>query len=157
MIKWVRHLPIFYGLEFENKHFRLTDRATVFMAEIIAIKEAIEYTHERNLRKGNIIADFRSALMALKSPLGRRQILKHIQENIDDFIELHWVREHQGQLGNERADELATVKDMIDCPFNRSCVQLLNDAKRSIIFKCQERWDQSQKGRWIKMFLTGLT
>ncbi|GBM34836.1 hypothetical protein AVEN_204736-1, partial [Araneus ventricosus] len=60
--------------------------------------------------------------MALKFPLEKRQILKHIKESIDDIIELHWVRAYQGILGNERADELATVKDMIDCPFNRSCV-----------------------------------
>ncbi|GBN74284.1 hypothetical protein AVEN_22375-1 [Araneus ventricosus] len=52
------------GVEFGNKQFRLSDGAIVFMADVIAIKEAIEYTHERNLRNVKNISDFRSALMA---------------------------------------------------------------------------------------------
>ncbi|GBM19010.1 hypothetical protein AVEN_125685-1, partial [Araneus ventricosus] len=73
----------------------------------------------------------------------------------DDNNELHWVGGYQGQLGDERADEIATdatVKDIIDYHFNRSCVQLRNEAKRNIILKWQERRDQSQKERWIKIF-----
>ncbi|GBO45415.1 hypothetical protein AVEN_239203-1, partial [Araneus ventricosus] len=88
-------------------------------------------------------------------PWGDFLVSNNIKESIDGNIELHWVRTHQVQLGNEHAYELAknaTVKDMIDYHFNRSCVQLRNDAKRNIILKRQERWDQSQKGRRTKMF-----
>ncbi|GBM40871.1 hypothetical protein AVEN_14795-1 [Araneus ventricosus] len=88
------------GVEFGNKQFRLSDGATVFMADVIAIKEAIEYTHERNLRNVKNILDSRSALMSLNSPLEKRQILSHIKESIDDNIELRWVRAHQNQLDN---------------------------------------------------------
>ncbi|GBM32293.1 hypothetical protein AVEN_71550-1 [Araneus ventricosus] len=126
------------GVEIENRQFRLSDGASVFTAEIMAVRVAIAYSHEKNLSEVRIISDSRSALMAL-NPLGeRRQMINAIKESVNNNIELCWVRAHQGQFGKERAAELAkeaTARDTTDYKFNKSCVQLKNDVKKQILIK----------------------
>ncbi|GBM20627.1 hypothetical protein AVEN_230223-1 [Araneus ventricosus] len=94
--------------------------------------------------------------MALNSLDEKRQVINATKENVNNSIELCWVRAHQGQFGNERADELAkeaTARDTIDYKFNRSCVRPKNDVKKEIMIKWQEGWDSSKKGLGPKCFL----
>ncbi|GBN95649.1 hypothetical protein AVEN_274393-1 [Araneus ventricosus] len=67
------------GVEIENGQFRLKDGGSVFMAEVMAIREAIAYCHEKNLREVSIISDSRSAMMALYSLGERRKYNKYHQ------------------------------------------------------------------------------
>ncbi|GBL88540.1 hypothetical protein AVEN_159122-1 [Araneus ventricosus] len=41
------------GIEDESWKIRLSDGATVFMAEVVAIKEAVEYIQEKDMRNVN--------------------------------------------------------------------------------------------------------
>ncbi|GBN25124.1 hypothetical protein AVEN_200180-1 [Araneus ventricosus] len=60
--------------EIYSKLFRLSDEATVFMAEIVAILQAVKYIIERQLKQTEITSDSRSTLMSLASVHERRVI-----------------------------------------------------------------------------------
>ncbi|GBL89510.1 hypothetical protein AVEN_87847-1 [Araneus ventricosus] len=80
------------SVEIENIQFRLKNGASVFMAEVMAIRETIAYSHEKNLKEVRIISDSRSDLMALNSLDEGRQIKNVIKESMNNNIELCWVR-----------------------------------------------------------------
>lgn len=102
------------GAELKNKTFRLEDAATVFQAELVSIKEAMNtIAKSHHLLNAYILSDSRSALDLL-SRSGHdnvlaleiekySQIIKHRSGN----VELFWIKAHAGLPGNERADELA--------------------------------------------------
>ncbi|GIY99054.1 RNase H domain-containing protein [Caerostris extrusa] len=103
-----------------NKSFRLSDNATVYSAELIAIKLAITYATEHHLPVANIISDSRSVLLAVENPNNCDydiMEIKRLLANHDGIIRLFWIKAHAGFSGNERADEYAkqaTTKDAID-------------------------------------------
>ncbi|GBN67587.1 hypothetical protein AVEN_73896-1 [Araneus ventricosus] len=95
-------------------------RRDVFMAEVVAIRQAVNYIIGRQLRRAKIISDSRSALMSLASVHERRVIITEIKDIIREYlgdIQLIWIRAHRGFEGNERADQLAkmaSTKDHVD-------------------------------------------
>ncbi|GBM98253.1 hypothetical protein AVEN_168780-1 [Araneus ventricosus] len=63
------------GFEIDFKVFRLSDASSVFMAEMTAIREAIEYVIEGGLGPTQIVSDSRSSLMALESTCEKRSFI----------------------------------------------------------------------------------
>ncbi|GBN05746.1 hypothetical protein AVEN_21420-1 [Araneus ventricosus] len=121
------------GIEVES---RLSYGATVFMAEVVAIKEAVEYMQKKDMRNARVISDSRYALLALNSPTEKRRILNSIKEIINGNIDLYWVKAHQGIIGNEKADTLAkeaTRHERIDYFFSKSCLHRRNEGKIKIL------------------------
>ncbi|GBN73224.1 hypothetical protein AVEN_256143-1 [Araneus ventricosus] len=53
------------GNEKEHEIWRLNNEATVFIAEMVAIREAANYCKRRQIAKANIILDSRSALVSI--------------------------------------------------------------------------------------------
>ncbi|GBL81396.1 hypothetical protein AVEN_143691-1 [Araneus ventricosus] len=110
------------GIEAESQQIRLSDGATKFMAEIVAIKEVVEHIREKDLRNVRVILDSRSALVALNSRAERSRIIKSIKEIINGNIDIYCVKAHQGIIGNEKADALAkeaTLYERIDYFFSK--------------------------------------
>ncbi|GBL92589.1 hypothetical protein AVEN_215147-1 [Araneus ventricosus] len=101
---------VFYNkTELDYRKFRLNESSTVFMAEVIAIQQVVQYVRANDLGQVNIISDFRSALMALSAVEEARDIINNIKD-IKEYkgkITLTWIRAHMGNFGNERADQLA--------------------------------------------------
>ncbi|GBL80327.1 hypothetical protein AVEN_92243-1 [Araneus ventricosus] len=92
--------------EIFSELFRLSDEATVFLAEVVAIRQAVKYIIGRQLMQAKIISDSRSALMFLASVHERRVIINEIKDNIKEYlrdIQLIWIRAHRGFEGNESA------------------------------------------------------
>jgi ribonuclease HI len=95
---------------------RLQSPSSVFSAEILAIKSALEYITTKPQGKYIIFSDSMSSLMALESRkfscqshpivLHCKQIYYDIQRSGHD-VTLSWVPAHVGVPGNEIADEMA--------------------------------------------------
>ncbi|GBM56656.1 hypothetical protein AVEN_250266-1 [Araneus ventricosus] len=139
--------------EIFSELFRLFDEATVFMAEVMAIRQAVKCIIRRQLRQAKIISDSQSALMSLASLHERRLIVNEIKDNIREYlgdIQLIWIRAHRGFKGNKRAHQLAklaSTKDHVDFSFCPSRIQIKNAARREILEAWQQRWSGSSNAR----------
>ena len=99
--------------EIYSTYGRLNDGATVYQAELFAIREAVYALRGLHIRgKISIHSDSRSAVERLGgnffndglsfSTVKELQLLAK-----DSWLRLHWIKAHVGTPGNERADELA--------------------------------------------------
>ncbi|GIX95978.1 putative 115 kDa protein in type-1 retrotransposable element R1DM [Caerostris darwini] len=137
------------GIETHCEMFRLSDHATVYSAELMAINFAIN----ARLPSANIISDSRSVLQALENVNHvEREILaiKQLLANHESAIRLFWIKAHAGFTGNERADEYtksATTKEDIDFTMGYSIAYIKGLIKKDLLKQWQDRWSSSTKGR----------
>ncbi|GBL78016.1 hypothetical protein AVEN_195750-1, partial [Araneus ventricosus] len=87
---------------------KLDHSNSVFQAEILAIKMAIE-TDSSLHRPIKIWTDSLSSLMAILNPKSHHSMVREIQTLLlsHKHIHLRWLKAHIGYLGNECADQLA--------------------------------------------------
>ncbi|GIY46733.1 uncharacterized protein CEXT_169301 [Caerostris extrusa] len=143
-------------LEVHNHCFRLSDNATAYAAELLAIKGATEYAILNSLPNVNIISDSRSVLLAMENVNNIDTEIRNIKKWIQDYpgsIKLHWVKVHVGHSGNERADELAkaaTLRTDVDhmVTFDTQVIKKLLK-KKKILVEWQYKWSNSTKGREV--------
>ncbi|GBN51417.1 hypothetical protein AVEN_170424-1 [Araneus ventricosus] len=64
------------GNEKEHDIWRLNNETTVFMAEMVAVREAISYCKRRQIAKANIISDSRLGLVSIESLEENRKFCK---------------------------------------------------------------------------------
>ncbi|GBN88016.1 hypothetical protein AVEN_114817-1 [Araneus ventricosus] len=144
---------VFYNkTELDYRKFRLNDSSTVFIAEVIAIQQAVQYVKANDLGQVNIISESRSALMALSAMEEARDIINNIIE-YKGKIALTWIRAHMGNFGNERADQLAKEATLISdetISFVPSRNQIRNEGNKIIKDLWQNRWNDSKNARWTK-------
>ncbi|KAL4149659.1 hypothetical protein QTP88_003551 [Uroleucon formosanum] len=90
--------------------FKPPPETSIFSAESQAIHKAISHAMTLVSEKILIISDSLSALLALKNPYPKNEIIQAIQEEITHSrkkIEFIWVPSHTGIIGNELADKAA--------------------------------------------------
>ncbi|GIY87130.1 uncharacterized protein CDAR_205741 [Caerostris darwini] len=135
--------------------FRINDSATVYMAELIAVDKAIDFTINHNKSPAKIISDTRSVLLALENSNNLDPFILTIKDKVNKFndqVHLFWIKAHVGHIGNERADELA--KQATNSPFIHLTTELNLHAikkliKKDISAEWQDRWSNSTKGREV--------
>ncbi|GBO19536.1 hypothetical protein AVEN_226819-1 [Araneus ventricosus] len=109
---------------------RLSDNASVFIAEAFAILFAVKRVYQL-AQEILILSDPRSVLMALESVGEQTSLIEVIKSILKDHpnIKLGWVKAHIGISGNEKADLLAkeaTRKEQIDTRIKYSKTWLKN-------------------------------
>ena len=143
--------------EVANGTIRLWEHCSVFQSELVAIRGGLRYIKDRPYayRECDFINDSRSALEALRTlrrPTKliaeierlRREVLAHTR------LRWHWVKAHNGNTGNERADELAkqVTKEEEDAGFTLTPLRRVKEAVRDrTLREWQKRWDVSEAGR----------
>ena len=97
-------------------HFRLPDHATVFQAEVTAVKEAADALGRlpvNNLRYVKFFIDSQAAIKALANPIIKSKTVLRAVESLNALaikankISLVWIPAHRGFFGNTQVDDLA--------------------------------------------------
>ena len=150
------------GEEISNGGIRMAGAASVLQAELTAIKEALKHIRDNAYRFGEctIVTDSRSALAAmnrLKKPTTLIGEIEELREEVGRSARLRWcwVKAHAGNVGNERADQLAkqAVTDGTEDANKRIVSQsALNKKLRELtIRQWQQRWDEATSGKWTRV------
>ena len=138
----------------------LPTNATVFTAELTAIKLAVEQIKfsDNNLNTKYVIySDSKSAIEALKSYIQKNILVNQIKQAINKLysrgfqIEVCWIPAHVGISGNEKADEKA--KSAITCPINDVRLPVgdyIGVLKNNIKSKWQDRWNNEPVNNKLK-------
>lgn len=87
--------------------FKLPHETSIFSAESLGIQNAISHAMTLVPEEILIISDSLSALLALKNPYPKNEIILYIQEKLSNSrkkIEFLWVPSHTGISGNELAE-----------------------------------------------------
>ena len=137
-----------------EKSIRLPDHATVFQAELLAIKEAARWLNQKE--KWNcpviILSDSQSSLLALSASKTKTTLIKETHNELlrlkkTAMLSISWIKAHVGFPGNERADQLAkegTVipeNDMIYIPPSLSYHKTNNKTK--LYTTWNNRWEKT--------------
>jgi ribonuclease HI len=137
-----------------QKSFHLGDDATVFQAEVMAIKHAAEWlkTHERRFKRVTIHCDSQSAIRALLSPWIHTQTVEKAVTALDsaskgNFVKLRWVKAHVGYVGNELADELAKAGALDPTTQFDTIPPSTSSIKRLAAEGFERIWDNQWKAR----------
>ncbi|XP_067122539.1 uncharacterized protein [Centruroides vittatus] len=137
--------------EIFQRRARLFGGCSVLQSELLAIKLAIDwcFTNYHNVNIA-LYSDSNSAI----SLLGRRNmypIARKIQEDLkksDNSICINWVRAHQGNISNERADALAksaATDDTLPIEYNKLNLQTIKKLLwNDLLASWQQDWDLAQ-------------
>ncbi|GBL61033.1 hypothetical protein AVEN_155611-1, partial [Araneus ventricosus] len=87
---------------------KLSPHNTVFQAETLAIKEAINWANSKGIST-SISSDSDSELRAISSFKSSNPLIQETQQALpqNPSMQLNWIKAHVGFLGNEAADNLA--------------------------------------------------
>lgn len=96
-----------------TKKFKLHDLCSVFQAELLAIRNALEWIIANKPTKTFIFSDCKSGLTELENPNTTNELAVEIHKQLaqarqlDLTIQFFWIRGHCGIPGNELADTAA--------------------------------------------------
>ena len=127
-----------------NETCKLPDYGSVFQAELLAIKKALQYAESSCTEKIiRLYSDSRSGLAALQDAYSRTELVIEIQDILNTWqgrtaVEFHCIKAHVGHPGNERADELAKAGS-IDGQHCRLKAPM-SFAKRIITLRLRQEW-----------------
>src|SRR5206468_7966540 len=136
---------------------RLSDRLSVFTAELAAIKKALDmardYCRAGETRNIVIFSDSLSAIESLNSIRHhtRSDIIRDIDELMATFanmVTVSWVPAHVGIHGNEVADKLAKEAlshASIDIELMSDQMEITDAVNSYVLTKWQSLWTESRK------------
>ena len=146
--------------EIHHRIFRLPVYCSVFQAELLALKKALEHLLDsRPMMPVQIFSDSLSSLMAIQDRNSDTQLVSQIQELLMQLrylamsVTIYWVKAHVGVAGNERADQLAKSSRSYEAEPIELCAPL-SFAKRNLRvalrIKWNDDWRTSQNGSWTR-------
>jgi ribonuclease HI len=158
---------VFYRKEIVHKAVaRLPAWATVYQAELYAVAMAAKYiqsTTIRNIKYVKIFIDNQSVIKALDAPVIRDNSVRLTALELNQAttmvssIKLVWVKAHNGNTGNELADELAKSGTLLpevstnDIPYPPA--ELRRIISEHILEEWIQDWTQYPLARQSKFFL----
>ena len=104
------------GEELASESILLEEEITVYQAEIIAIKQAVQTLSNIKIKAHKFVKIFSDSQAALRSLANWRVKSKLVYDTMEVLstlatsclrVELVWIKAHYDYMGNERADELA--------------------------------------------------
>ncbi|GIX84322.1 uncharacterized protein CDAR_49031 [Caerostris darwini] len=143
------------NIEKFSEQKRLSDEASVFMAELKAIEAAIMSANSHHFSSVKIISDSRSVLQALCNPNNCTTpiaTIKSLLGSSKTSCELIWTKAHVGTEGNEIADRYAkeaTTREEVDLPICLSMKHIKSEISKAILLDWQHQWSTSSKGRAV--------
>jgi ribonuclease HI len=140
-----------------NEFYRLPDFCSVFQAELLAIRKALEYILVKELSPITLFSDSKSSIEAIRQRKPSNKIVSDIQglflqlQCNNQQIVIKWIKAHEGHFGNERADELAKNATQID-----DILPHISAPPSFVTFELCKKfkelwnryWQRSTKGRW---------
>lgn len=143
----------FYDTESqEGCGYRCTDHISIFTAELIAIREAVDQIKQQQYKQTVILSDSLSALQSLQNRSGNRPdlvntILLEIHALAAQGVEirLEWVPAHVGINGNEIADNIAKDalnNEEIECESNLAARETYPIIRQIIAHSWEENYSQ---------------
>ena len=104
------------GEELASESIRLEEDITVYEAEVLAIKQAVQTLSNIKIKEHKfvkIFSDSQAALRFLANWRVKSKLVYNTMEVLNTLatscfrVELVWIKAHYNFMGNERADELA--------------------------------------------------
>ena len=151
------------GVQLVADRFRLPNTATVYQAELTAIREAASLLAVmQNLTTVKFFVDSQAALLTFQSDFITSklalQTIVMINTITADHIEFVWTKAHIGTEGNERADALA--KEGTRLPNPLAIPQPKSNVKHSILAVIrntwQREWNAHDQARQTKIYHNNL-
>lgn len=144
------------GIFIQDFKVTLHSKNSIFQAELLAIRYAINWFINSRFHDAVIFTDSRASFMVLQRTFPVNNIVKEIFDmliqNARKRITVGWTRAHIGNIGNERADELAksaineNESDLVDIQ-NFPISLIKKFCREKAILDWQSYWEQSGKGR----------
>lgn len=140
---------------------QLRSENTVYQAELLAIEEAITWANTSHHKSATIYSDSQSGITALTDIFSRHpiniSIITLLQETTIK-ITFKWIKGHNNNTGNDRADGLAkdATKETSKAkrrfyPYPPS--SLKKELKTSLMKRWQEIWDYGETGRYTQQLM----
>ena len=135
----------------------LPTKASVFTAELLAIKNALKVISDRKLKNVTIFSDSLSSLQAIKSYSSQNKIVSHIKfilhtlKQRQIFVTFCWIPSHIGIDGNEKVDSYA--KEAISLPLVVKTLPVedyLAYVKQITVNKWQNEWSEFTNSNKLK-------
>lgn len=159
--KMINGVGAAYTVYFENFFIHdfkinLHQKNSIYQAELLAISYAVKWFINSRFLNAVIFTDSRASFMVLQRTFPSNDIIKEIFDILIQHtrksITVGWTKAHIGNLGNERADELAkkaiieNQADVVDRQkFPISLVKKY--CRDNSLVEWQNYWKNSKKGR----------
>lgn len=151
------------GMEKETIQYRIPDDCSVFQAELLCLNLVTKWIHNFHQRSGIvkylICTDSLSSLFLLRNPASTEKLVVEIHSilcALENNVEIHfsYIRGHSGNVGNERADELAkqATRRKIDLMISTPASHWKLVSKEKTIMDWNNEYLASSKAQWTKRF-----
>ena len=140
-----------------SKMIRLPDNTSIFIAEMVAILEALQFILLKPPISCVIFSDSLSSIQSLDSGTETSAIHQEIRYCIYQLwcqgvpVTISWIPSHVGVQGNEVVDKLAKKAlshDYIDYPILKDISELNKTLENNLIKQWQALWEANTKGRF---------